>query len=150
MKNVVIRVPPVWGVGDHLYKSGLWTFIEKARKGEDIEIWGDYETPRLILYIKDLVDCIIYLLDECLDFRGELQIASDYCSLEREVKAVSDIFSFKRHPPEIHYRPEATNGIRFYSLVDAKNEGTCNWKPSWSLYDMLRDMKEILDGRILD
>ena len=50
LQGAMFRFPPVYGVGPHgsiyvngkVYKSGIQTFIEKAEKGENIEIWGNF------------------------------------------------------------------------------------------------------------
>ncbi len=52
MKNAWFRFPPVYGVGPHGYlkvngwivKSGLQIFIDKAKAGEDIEVFGYWPT----------------------------------------------------------------------------------------------------------
>ena len=55
MKNAWFRLPPVYGVGPHGYlkvngkivKSGLQIFIDKAKAGEDIEVYGHLATTLL-------------------------------------------------------------------------------------------------------
>ena len=36
------------------YKTGIQTFIENAEAGKDIEIWGDPQISRDIIYVKDV------------------------------------------------------------------------------------------------
>ena len=152
MNNVVVRVPPIIGYGSHLFfykeekliKSGLLTFIEKAQRGEPIEVWGDAETPRYVIYIKDLVSLIEALIDSNL--KGVINAASDFVSLKEEVQAITRVFSLTSKISKIIYKPEIPNSVRYYPLQAFKGEGVCNWKPKYNLKNTLIDIKKEMEA----
>ena len=61
MKNASFRFPPVYGAGPHgslfvngkVYKSGLQIFIDNAREGKDICVYGDKNLSRDVVYVKE-------------------------------------------------------------------------------------------------
>lgn len=152
MSNIIIRVPSIIGWGSHLIfykngkliKSGLLTFTEKAQAGETIEIWGDAGTPRYILYVRDLVSLIDKLIDS--NFKGTLYPASDFVSLDEEVKAIISIFSTTEKKSKITYKLEISNSIKQYPApFNRKYEGVCNWRSSYNLESMLVDIKKEME-----
>ena len=40
-------------------KSGLQTFIDRAKDGTDIEVYGDKEVARDVVYVKDVADAFV-------------------------------------------------------------------------------------------
>ena len=96
LQGSIFRLPPVYGVGPHseiyvngkYYKTGIQTFIEKAEKGEDIEIWGDPHITRDIVYVKDVAEAF-YLALKSDNARGLYNMTSGTeLDLEEQVKAV--------------------------------------------------------------
>lgn len=124
LQGSVFRFPPVYGVGPHsslfcngvLRKSGFQIFIDKALKGEDIEIYGD-DVYRDIVYIDDVVDafCLAIASDKA---RGVYNIMSGECSsLEQQAKDVVDVFTPDgAKKSAVVRRPDIPNISKSYSF----------------------------------
>lgn len=68
MRNCVFRLPPVYGCGPHgslrvngaVKKSGIGLFVDKAKVGEDITVFGDADAAvRDIVYVKDVAQAFV-------------------------------------------------------------------------------------------
>ena len=100
MQCACFRFPPVYGVGPHAtiyvngkpYKSGIQTFIEKAEKGEPIEIWGDPHITRDIIYVKDVATAFVKALESDRTYGLYNMTSGTELDLEDQVKAVIQVF----------------------------------------------------------
>ena len=70
-QGIIFRLPPVYGYGPHTVifmdgretKTGFQTFIDSVVCGEPVEIWGDPDVGRDIVYVKDVVHAFILALN---------------------------------------------------------------------------------------
>src|SRR5699024_5486390 len=116
LSGAVFRLPPVYGVGPHdvIYdngmnkKSGISIFIEKTKKGETIEIHGDPNLSRDIIYVKDVAKAFVQAL-RSERTHGLYNMTSGVgLTLEDQVKIVIDVFTIEKRS-EIKYKPELKN-----------------------------------------
>lgn len=155
IKGIVLRIPSVFGYGPHLegfkdgqyQKTGFQTFVEHAMKGISLEVWGDPNVGRDIVYVKDVVSAIIKARYS-QTANGLYNIASgELLTLEAEARMINKVFSPKKEG-QIIYRPEKPNGIKpcLYNIDKAKKD--FGWSPQYSFEDMLIDYKqEWFNGR---
>ena len=157
MQGIVFRLPPVYGYGPHseiyvdgkYYKSGFQIFIEKATKGETIELWGDSTVTRDVVYVKDVVSAFISALKSD-KARGLYNIASGVpLSLDEQVKIIIRLFSHKENPSEIVYLPDKKNASISYIFDITKARKDFGYIPNFVPFEkMLIDIKkEIKSGR---
>lgn len=154
--GIVFRLPPVYGYGPHTeifkdgkpLKTGFQVFIENAEQGRPLELWGDYENGRDIVYVKDVASAIVLAL-KTPGIRGLFNISSGRrLSLKEQAEATIRVFSPPGKKPEIRYRPEKQNLIESYVYAIAKARETFGWQPEYSFEDMLIDyVKETKSGR---
>jgi UDP-glucose 4-epimerase len=156
MQGIIFRLPPVYGYGPHLeifkdgksLKTGFKIFIENAMARRPIEVWGDCNKGRDIIYVKDVVTAIILAL-KSKDASGLYNIASGrLLSLQEEAETIARVFSPKCHSSKIIYRPNEANSIEpfLYDISKAKRE--LDWSPQYSFEEMLLDYKkEMGSGR---
>lgn len=147
MKNAIFRFPPVYGVGPHgtlmengkVRKSGIQIFIDKAKANEDIDIYGDKEACRDIVYVKDVAQAFIDIISS-KDAKGLYNISSGKSvSLEDQAKAIVKVFSQKS---KILYSPDKANNIRSYCMSIKKASDEFGYSPKYSNFeDMMRDWK---------
>jgi UDP-glucose 4-epimerase len=148
--SVVLRLPPVYGYGPHLegyregkrVKSGFMTFIEKAMNSEPIELWGDDERGRDIVYVKDVVSAIILSLknDEA---RGLYNISSgEKVTLRREAEEIIRVFSPPERPSEIKNMPYRPNSVEPFHYDISKARSELQWFPRYPLVSMLMDIRQ--------
>lgn len=154
MENAIFRLPPVYGVGPHgkiyvdgkLKTSGIETFINKAITGEKIEIWGDGQISRDIVYVKDVVQCIIKAI-KSEKLNGVYNLTSGKTiTLEEQVKIVVDVFS-KEKKSEIIYRyDKENNGESFLFSID-KARKDLNYEPKFLDFKlMMQDYKKEMEN----
>lgn len=159
LQGAVFRFPPVYGVGPHgtilvdgkPYKSGIQTFIEKAEKGEDIEIWGDPHISRDIIYVKDVARAFrLALMSD--KTHGLYNMTSGVpLELEDQVKAVIKVFG-GANGSHIVYRPDKQNNTPSYLFDMSKAKRDFGFVPEYTDYEqMMRDYKsELESGRWSD
>jgi UDP-glucose 4-epimerase len=146
LQGCVFRLPPVYGVGPHdvIYdngiskKSGIATFIERAQRGEAIEIFGDPEVSRDIVYVKDVVVALVKAM-RSEKSRGLYNITSGVgISLETQVKTVIEVFS-KDKVSEIVYKPETRNNSYSYLFDISKAKIDFGYDPQFIDYKIMMD-----------
>lgn len=147
MKNITLRLPPVYGYGPHTeifkngqpIKTGIQTFIDNAKEGKDIEIWGNPSVGRDIIYVKDVVSAIIATI--CKDVGGLYNITSGkMLTVQDEVDAIIKVFTRGRRS-KIIYCPEKKNSILPFVYDNSKAREALDWFPKYSFEDMLVDMQ---------
>jgi UDP-glucose 4-epimerase len=150
MQGIVLRIPPVYGYGPHTegfkagkpHKTGFQVFVENAVHGEPIEVWGDSEKGRDIIYVKDVVYAIILALKN-KKAMGLYNIASGkLLSLRQEAEEIVDAFSPIDHRSKIVYRPDIPNSIEPFLYDISKARRDLGWSPRYSFREMLEDYKK--------
>jgi len=145
IQNAIFRLPPVYGYGPHLeiyvngkyYKSGFQIFFEKAMKGEDIEIWGDSQITRDIVYIKDVVSAFILALKSD-KAKGLYNISSGIpLSLDEQVKTTIKVFSPKEKKSKIIYCPNKKNNSSSYIFDIRKAKEDFGYDPKYIPFEKL-------------
>lgn len=154
MQCAWFRFPPVYGVGPHgtiyvngkVYKSGIATFIDNAKEGKDIELWGDPHIKRDIIYVKDVAEAYVLALDSDKTYGLYNMTSGTQLDLEEQAKAVIRVFGDEKKS-RIVYRPEKENNTPsfLYSMEKAKRD--FGFIPQYTnYYDMMIDYKNELES----
>lgn len=157
MKNACFRFPPVYGVGPHgsLYingkyvKSGLQVFMEKAIKGEPIEIHGNKNLSRDIVYVKDVAHAF-YLAIKSEKTYGLYNMTSGKgVTLQEQAEVIADVFATPGNKKsDIIYKPEIANNTPSYLFSMEKAKIDFGFVPKFSDFrTMMEDYKKDLDER---
>ncbi len=151
MKNAIFRLPPVYGVGPHgtllvngkKVKSGLQTFIDRAKDGTDIEVYGDKEVARDVVYVKDVADAFVKAIGSEITY-GLYNIASGVATtLDKQAKDISEVFSVNGKISNIIYHPEIENKSFSYNFDISKAKEDFDYCPKYADFkDMMEDWKE--------
>lgn len=157
MKTACFRFPPVYGVGPHgsLYvngeyvKSGLQIFIEKAKQGEDITIYGNKDLSRDVIYVKDVAHAF-YLAMKSDNTYGLYNMTSGKgVTLQKQAEVIAEVFA--KSPDEkssIVYRPEIPNNTPSYLFSMEKAKRDFGFVPQYSDFmTMMLDYKKNLDEK---
>lgn len=155
MDNIWLRIPSIYGVGPHgsfckdgvVTKSGLQVFIDKASVGEPIQVYGDPDTPKDVLYIKDMAQAIVCALC-ATGMRGLYNVSYDEnFSIFELALAVSEAFAPSDGERSlVESRPDKRNNGGFPRMDNKKIREELGFTPS---YDdplaMMRDYKAELE-----
>ena len=113
--------------------------MEKAKKGEPIEVWGDPSRTKEMLYVKDLSRLVGQCIESQLD-GGIYNVGSlKQVSLEEQIDGIIEVFT-QDIKSEKEYCPEKPNAL-FNHLDISKTITELNYSPQYSYIDWLRDFK---------
>jgi len=156
IEGITLRIPPVYGYGPHTLifkegvplKTGFQVFIERAERGEPLELWGDPENGRDIVYVKDVVAAV----ERALAVRGVtglFNIASGHrLTLREQAECIVALFSPAGRKSELTFRPDKPNHIENYVYDVSRAARVLEWKPKYAFRDMLVDyQREMESGR---
>ena len=154
MQCAWFRLPPVYGVGPHAtiyvngkkYKSGIATFIDNAKEGKNIELWGNPHIKRDIIYVKDVATAYVMAMNSDNSYGLYNMTSGTQLDLEDQVKAVINVFG-RGHESKIIYKPEKPNNTPsfLYSMEKAKKD--FDFVPQYTDYQaMMIDYKEELES----
>ena len=125
MKNCVFRLPPVYGCGPHgslrvngaVKKSGIGLFVDKAKAGEPITVFGDADgAVRDIVYVKDVAQAFVRA-GASEGAMGLYNIGSGRAvSLREQAEAIASVFSDPGQISEVRVDDSKSNGIQPYSF----------------------------------
>jgi UDP-glucose 4-epimerase len=127
--------------GNKFVKAGFIIFVEKAMKGDPIEIWGDPKKGKDIVYVKDVTGAIIKAIDTP-KVHGLYNIATGICTtLEDEVKGIIDVFSPKDCRSAISYDTSKPDTLSYlYDISKAKRD--FGYEVKYPFKKMLEDYKK--------
>lgn len=147
LNGIIFRLPPVYGYGPHtmIYKdgqpikTGFQVFIDQARACQPLEVWGDCNVGRDIIYVKDVVAAFVKAIEKP-DVSGLFNITSGvYLTLREQAEVIAKTFWGSGSEPVIVYRPEIANGMDAFLYANDKAKRDLDWSPQYSFRDMLID-----------
>ena len=154
IKAIIFRLPPVYGYGPHTeifwqgkpIKTGFQIFIENAINCEPIEVWGDCEKGRDIIYVKDVVEAFVCAL-KSNNAQGIFNITSGrLITLKQEVETIVKVFCREKSRSKIIYRPEKPNSIESFLYDNTKAKEELGWSPKYSFEEMVVDYKKEMES----
>ena len=149
--GIILRLANIRGVGsqDTKYNCVFHQFIEKSKRGEPIELWGELKTIRDLIYVKDVVDAIIASFDAPA---GLYNIGSGVgLTIEQEARAIAQVFNPPDKQTKFIYRSdieEVRKKSCVFEIDKARRE--FGWYPKYNYVQGLSDMKaimEIMEGK---
>lgn len=151
MRNCVFRLPPVYGCGPHgslrvngaVKKSGIGLFVDKAKAGEDITVFGDADAAvRDIVYVKDVAQAFVKA-GESESASGLYNIGSGRAvSLHEQAEAIADVFSGAAGTSEVCVDETRPNGIQPYSFDISRAACDFGYAPAFADFrDLMADWK---------
>lgn len=114
--------------------------IEKAKKGEDIEVWGDPTRSKEMVYVKDVAQLIAQCIED-KNHRGVYNVGSLHqVTLEEQIDGIIEVFTEEKKSQKI-YRPDKPDAL-FNHLDITKTIKELGYAPKYSYIDWLKDFKE--------
>lgn len=151
MKNVIFRLPPVYGVGPHtslrvngtIRKSGIGLFVDKAKRGEPISVYGDGLAARDVVYVKDVATAFVQAA-ESDRASGLYNIGSGTTtSLLQQAKVIAEVFGGDVGRSLVSTDTSKSNEVVPYSFDIEKARTDFGYEPECNtFYKLMRDWKE--------
>ena len=114
--------------------------IEQAKRGDDIEVWGDPTRSKEMVYVKD----VARLIEQCIrneDSCGIYNVGSYHqVTLEEQIDGIIDVFTENNRSKKV-YMPDKPNALLNH-LDISKTIRDLGYNPQYSYIDWLKDYKE--------
>lgn len=114
--------------------------IEKARRGEDIEVWGDPTRSKEMVYVKD----VARLVEQCIENNeacGVYNVGSHHqVTLEEQIDGIIEVFTEGKKSYKV-YRPDKPDAL-FNHLDITKTVDEIGYEPQYDYVSWLKDFKE--------
>lgn len=148
LKRFIFRLPTIYlyspideyYVDGKIRKIGYRVLIDKAIKGEPIEIWGDKTRKKDMVYVKDFCQ-MLYNATFVNRDEGYYNVGSGIgTSLEDQIKGMIKVFGSKNRKSEIILRPDMPNAPQY--IMDISNAvDELGYHPRYDYLSMLEDFK---------
>lgn len=154
IKRFVLRLPNIYlyHPNDHYFVDGIekWQsyrlLITKAMKGDPIEVWGDPNLVRDIVYVKDCIQVILCSLNSNVD-GGVYNVGTGIgTSLIKQIEGIIDVFSPKEKRSPIIMCPEKPNALQYIFDI-SKTKIELDYKPQYDYMSYLYDMKSEMEKK---
>ena len=147
IKGIILRLPGVFQYHPKPYilingkkrikLERVW--IEKAKRGETLEIWGDCKRVLESVCIEDFLQIVQKAVESDVA-SGIYNVGNGGASLEERVLAIRDVFCEKDNISEVIYYPEKSDCTQ-YVLDIEKTKKELNYKPQYTWKDYLKQLK---------
>ena len=149
IKNFILRLPNIYCFNPEKYyyvngEKKLISYrymIDRAIAGEDIELWGNPEKGRDVVYVKDFAQIIGRVIVTDCD-GGVFNVGSGkLTNMKEQIEGIIEVFSPKENPSKIIYCPEKRDCIN-YHMDFSKTKEILGYEPRYSYRDYLEDYKK--------
>lgn len=149
LKNFVFRLPNVYLYHPDMYyyvdcikkPIGYRYMIDRAEKGEDIEIWGNPNAFKDILYVKDLCQLMFKALFAEVDGGTYNAGTGIKTTLREQIEGMISIFSPRDCPSRIIEKPDRVSFTSFVmDIQNAREE--LGYEPEYTYIKYLEDYKK--------
>lgn len=148
IKRFILRLPTIYlyHPNPYFYKDGVKRemfyrqFIDRALKGDTIEIWGDSSKKKEIVYVKDFVQIVNCCVNSNLDGGFYNVGENDGVSLKEQINGIVDVFCKNGKKSKIIYRPEMPDPSEF-NLDITKTKQELGYNPQYDYISSLQDFK---------
>ena len=119
--------------------------IERAKRGMDIEIWGQPSKAKEAVYIYDCISIIKGALEA--PHEGGVYNTGGIApvSIEDTIRAIVEVFSPSNLQSKIIYKPDMPNAPEFAS-DSTKTRRELGYTPQWNCTRFFRDIKEKMEA----
>lgn len=152
LKKFIFRFPTIYNYSPYhyYYPNGVKTLrpvyrmIERAKKGEPIELWGNPEYSKDMVHVYDCAQMICKAVEVDRE-EGFYNVGTGKpVTLKEQIETIIKVFSPKDHPSEIIYCPEKPAGGGF--LMDVENaKEELGYEPQYDCLKLFEDYKKEME-----
>ena len=145
----VCRPANAYGEGQRLNigQGVIGVFLQRALKGETIEIWGDGTSKRDYIYVEDLV----YGVAELIHHEGAERVFNISTTVGYSLNDIVAIIRNKINIPiTVEYMPSRGFDVPLNILDNSRLQRATNWAPKTSLEEGIRRVYKWLQTTISD
>lgn len=118
--------------------------MERASKGLPIEIWGDCQKKKEMVYIKDFTQLVSNCVASDLE-GGIFNVGNGWqVSLEEQIKGIVEVFSPKDNPSKIIYLKDKPDPLE-NAFDITKTIKELHFHPQYSYIEQLKDFKKEME-----
>ena len=148
LKRFIFRLPTIYSYGktDIYYVDGVARkkayrlFMEKAQRGEPIELWGDPMKAHDVVYVKDFCQMLTKAITAQCD-GGLYHVGTGIpVTIKEQREGIVEVFTEEKKS-EIIYCPDKPNA-RSYTMDITKAKIDLGYEPKYSYIDYLKDFKK--------
>ena len=152
LKRFILRFPniylyhpnPKYFLDGELRYQSYRLMIERAKKGEPLEIWGDPGAMRDMVYVKDCVQIIEKSLTAPVE-GGIYNVGTGIgTSMKEQVEGIVEVFSPEGRKSPVIPRPDKPSGAE-YIMDISKTVRDLGYSPRYGYRDYLKDMKKEME-----
>ncbi|NJL56128.1 NAD-dependent epimerase/dehydratase family protein [bacterium] len=135
IEHMILRPSNIYGVGQklHIGQGIIGVFIDRALRGESLEIWGTGTNLRDYLYVDDLTDAALRLLV----YTGDAHVFNVSSGVGRSI--IDIIEALRQHMPlDVIQRPGRGFDVPRNVLDYARLRVATGWQPQTTFDDGLR------------
>lgn len=152
LKNFIFKLPNIY-----MYSPDMYYFvngekkyisyryiIQRAMNGEDIEMWGNPELGKDIVYVKDLNQMVYKALFANIDTGYYNAGTGIKTTMREQIEGIIKVFSPKDNPSKIIECPDKKNCDDFVmDIQDIKDE--LGYEPEYTYIKYLEDYKKEME-----
>jgi len=149
IQSIVLRLPTIYSYmpAATLYVDGkaqdmaCMYMIERAIRGEEIEIWGDPTQAKDIVYIKDFIQIVAAAIAS-ETAQGIYNVGTGTpTSLEEQILGIVEVFSEPDKRSPVVYRPDKKSQASYLYDI-SRTEQELKYQVRYPYIQMLEDMKQ--------
>ena len=150
IKIFIFRLPTIylWSPVDTYYVDGkvqkiaYRELIDKACRGEPIEIWGNPSRVKDMVYVKDFCQMLCKALQVEGILSGHYNVGTGQgTSLEDQIKGMIKVFGRENNYSKILYNPNKPNAPQYIMDISSAVKDLSYW-PKYDYISMLQDFKK--------
>lgn len=148
LKRFIFRLPTIylWSSQDCYYvdgeirKIGYRMLIDKAIAGENIEVFGDPNRVKDMVYVKDFCQLLykaLFVDRDCGYYNVGTGVGT---SLLEQIEGIIEVFGKKENKSQIIMRPDKPNAPQYIMDISSAQK-ELGYKPEYDYISMLKDFK---------
>jgi UDP-glucose 4-epimerase len=133
---------PYYNINGERKKLPWRVIVENSIEGKTVEVWGNPNFKKCLLYIKDFCSAIECAVNsECTGIYNLSGVR--FYTMEEQIQGIIDVFGDKSNPPSKKYCPEKPS-TPMHLYADEKAKIELGWNPCWDWWKACEDMKKVM------